>query len=271
MENLVMTMNSIESNYIIVILIMLFYSLERLLGTPFKFDRRINHFFHNFLFQITFYFTSLAFAVVQVATINWLSEHQVGLFYWIEMPFWVKIVFGVMCLDFTTYWIHRLAHVSPFLWRLHRVHHSDTTMDTSTFFRTHPLEVFVFGTSSIIASLIFGIDVVILGVYLVVVLPFLVAQHAKIELPEWTDRLFGKVFITPNIHKVHHEQNQYYTDSNFADIFVFWDKLFGTYKHLPVKSMRYGLKEFDTDKKQTFWYLMISPFIKIERNASNKP
>ena len=63
---------------------------------------------------------------------------------------------------------------------------------------------------------------------------------------------FGKVFITPNIHKVHHEQDQFYTDSNFADIFIFCDKLFGTYKYLPVQNIHYELNEFDDDKNQSF-------------------
>ncbi len=271
MENIIKYINSIEGNYIIIFLIALFYSLERLLGTPFKFDRRLNHFFNNFLFLIVFYFANLAFAVFQVGIITWSSINQVGLFYWIEIPLWLKVIIGVMCLDLSSYWFHRLAHTSPLLWRLHRVHHSDTTMNTSTFFRGHPLEVLVFGTSSIVACIIFGIDLQILGVYLIVQLPFLVAQHANIQLPDWMDKVFGSVFITPNIHKVHHNQNQYYTDSNFADIFVFWDKLFRTYKYLPVKDIRYGLKEFDTDKKQTFWYLIISPFIKIDRNINDKP
>jgi sterol desaturase/sphingolipid hydroxylase (fatty acid hydroxylase superfamily) len=270
MESLIGSINSLDGNYVIIFLIALFYSLERLLGTPFKFDRRLSHFFNNFLFQVAFYLANMAFAVVQVGIITWSSFNQIGLFNWIEIPVWLKVILGVMALDFTSYWFHRLAHISPLFWRLHRVHHSDTTMDTSSFFRSHPLEVLVFGTSSIVACILFGLDLRILGVYLIVLLPFLVAQHANIQLPEWMDRVFGKIFITPNIHKVHHEQNQYYTDSNFADIFVFWDKLFGTYKYLSVKSIHYGLKEFDNDKKQTFWYLIISPFIKIERNLNDK-
>ncbi|WP_445732551.1 sterol desaturase family protein [Mariniflexile sp.] len=271
MENIIDFINSIDGNYIIVFLIALFYSLEYLLGTPFKFDRRLHHFFNNFLFMIAFFFANLAFAIVQVGIISWSSVNHIGLLYWIEIPLWLKVIIGVMFLDLTSYWFHRLAHRSPLLWRLHRVHHSDTTMDTSTFFRGHPLEVLIFGTSSVVASLIFGLDLSILGVYFIVILPFLIAQHANIQLPDWTDKIFGKVFITPNIHKVHHEQDQFYTDSNFADIFIFWDKLFGTYKHLPVKNICYGLKEFDTDRKQTFWYLIISPFIKIDRNMNDKP
>lgn len=271
MESLIKSINSIDGNYLIVFLIALFYSLERLLGTPFKFDRRLNHFFNNFLFQIAFYFANMAFAIVQVGIIAWASASQIGLFNWIEIPLWLKVIVGIMCLDFTSYWFHRLAHTSPLFWRLHRVHHSDTTMDTSTFFRGHPLEVLVFGSSNVLACIIFGLDLQILGVYFIVLLPFLAAQHANIQLPDWTDKYLGRIFITPNIHKVHHEQNQYYTDSNFADIFVFWDKLFGTYKYLPVKSIRYGLKEFDDNKRQTFWYLIISPFINIERSINDKP
>jgi len=252
MESFIKFINSIDGNYVIIFLIALFYSLERLLGAPFKFDRRLPHFLHNLVFMIVFYLASLAFALVQVAIVSWSSTHHVGLFYWIEIPLWLKVIIGVMCLDFASYWFHRLAHTLPLFWSLHRVHHSDTSMDTSTFFRGHPLEVLIFGTSSTLACVLFGIDLSILGVYFIVVLPFQVAQHANIQLPDWTDKLFGTVFITPNIHKVHHDQNQYYTDSNFADVFVFWDKLFGTYKYSSVKSRLYGLKEFDDTKKQTF-------------------
>lgn len=273
MESIIKFLNSMDGNYIIIFLIALFYSIERLLGTPFKFDRRINHFLHNLVMMIIFYFANLAFAVLQVGIIKWSSAHQIGLFYWVELPIWLKVIVGVMCLDFASYCFHRLAHTLPLFWRAHRVHHSDSTMDSSTFFRGHPLELLIFGTASTLACLVFGIDLPILGVYFIVVLPFQVAQHANIQLPDWTDKIFGKVFITPNMHKVHHDQNQYYTDSNFADVFVFWDKLFGTYKYSPVSSRIYGLKEFESTKKQTFWYLMISPFINIKRstNTSDKP
>jgi hypothetical protein len=51
---------------------------------------------------------------------------------------------------------------------------------------------------------------------------------------------------------------------------ILWDRLFGTYKYKPVKNIRYGLMEFDEDKKQTFWYLMKSPFINIKRINSDE-
>ena len=67
------------------------------------------------------------------------------------------------------------------------------------------------------------------------------------------------------MHKVHHDQDQHYTDSNFSDIFILWDRLFGTYKSKPIEEIKLGLKEFDEEKKQSFWYLMKSPFINVKR------
>ena len=82
------------------------------------------------------------------------------------------------------------------------------------------------------------------------------------------DKTLGWIFFTPNMHKVHHEQDQHYTDSNFADIFILWDRLFGTFKYKLAAQIKFGLKEFDEDRKQTFWYLMKSPFIRIKRISS---
>ena len=69
---------------------------------------------------------------------------------------------------------------------------------------------------------------------------------------------------------MHHEQDQYYTDSNYSDIFIHWDRIFGTFKYKPSSEINFGLKEFEDDKKQTFWYLLKSPFINIVRVSSEE-
>jgi sterol desaturase/sphingolipid hydroxylase (fatty acid hydroxylase superfamily) len=66
------------------------------------------------------------------------------------------------------------------------------------------------------------------------------------------------------LHKIHHHQQQVFTDSNYGLIFIFWDKLFNTYKELPVEEIKYGLEEFDNPERQTFWYLLKSPFINVK-------
>lgn len=270
MENVIHKLLSIPPNYIIISMVALFYILEQLLNTPFKFKNRPVHLFHNILFQIVAYVVSFFFAMFQVLCIQWLSDHEFGIFNQIEIPFVARAFIGVACFDFTTYWFHRLAHMFPLLWRIHRVHHSDTTMDSSTFFRFHPLEIIFFGLGQILAASIFGLDTLILGLYFFIIIIFNVLQHSNILFASWTDSLFGKLFAAPNLHKVHHSQHQEYTDSNFSDIFILWDRFFGTYRYQPVKKIEYGLQEFNEEKKQTFWYLLKSPFLKIKRIANNE-
>src|SRR5688572_18015443 len=253
------TLLSIDLNYILIAFMAIFYSLEQILNTQFKFNKRPQHLLHNILFQIVFYLGNILWATVTVFSIEWLNKHEVGLFYLIEVPLWLKLVLSVAMFDFVNYWFHRTAHVIPLIWRFHRVHHSDTSMDASTNFRAHPIELILwFGSSNIVAAGIFGLDLLSLGLFFLIATPFFFLEHANLRFPKWLDKSFGLIFTTPNIHKVHHEQDQYYTDSNFSDIFILWDRLFGTYKYKPVEEIKFGLKEFDEDKKQTFWYLIKS-------------
>ena len=260
---------AIDLNYIIIGLIVLFYTLEHLLTTQFTFDKMNHHLLQNILFQVVFYLGNLLWAFVTVFTIEWLNKNEIGLFYLISIPLWLKLVLGVIVFDFVNYWFHRTAHRIPMLWRFHRVHHSDTRMDASTNLRSHPVELVVyFGTSNIVAAAIFGLDLLSLGLFFLVITPYVFLEHSNIKFPAWLDRTFGLVFTTPNIHKVHHEQDQLYTDSNYSDIFILWDRIFGTFKYKPPSEIKLGLKEFEDDKKQTFWYLVRSPFMNFKRISS---
>ena len=262
---------AIDPNFLLIGFIAVFYSLEQILNIQFKFAKRPQHLFHNILFQLAFILGNLLWATVTVFSIAWLNKTEIGLFYLFQVPVWLKLVLAVAMFDLMSYWFHRIAHLVPVLWRFHRVHHSDTSMDASTTFRAHPLELTLwFGTSNIIAAGVFGLDLLSLALYFLVATPFFFLEHSNLKFPKWLDKTIGLVFTTPNIHKVHHEQDQYYTDSNFSDIFILWDRIFGTFKYKPPEQIKFGLKEFDNDKKQTFWYLMISPFIRMGRVSSEE-
>jgi len=257
---------AIDSNFILIGLMVVFYSLEQLISNQFKFSKRPQHLFQNSLFYVVFFLGNILWSSITVFSIEWLNNQQIGLFYLLQLPPWLKLILGIAMFDLVSYWFHRLSHVVPLLWRFHRVHHSDTSMDSSTNFRAHPFETFLwFGSSSILAAAIFGLDLFTLGLYLFITMVFFVLQHSNLRFPKWIDKSIGFVITTPNLHKVHHEQDQHYTDSNFADIFILWDRLFGTFKRKPVEEIKLGLKEFDEAEKQTFWYLMKSPFIDVKR------
>ena len=265
------TLLGIDPNYIIIGLIAFFFSLEQLSKSPFNFTKRINHLFQNLLFQITLVILNIFFVTFQVFSIEWFNANHIGLLYVIELPFWVKLGLSVALYDITAYWIHRATHKIPLLWRFHRVHHSDTTMDASTVFRFHPLEILlVFGIGNILTAALFGTDVLSMALYYFILYLFFFFEHANLTYPKWLNTTLGLLFVMPDQHRVHHQQDQFYTDSNFADIFILWDRLFGTYKEMPVAQMKYGLKEFDEEKKQTFLYLMKSPFLTIKRIETNK-
>ena len=262
---------SINPNYIIIGLMVVFYSFEQILSTQFKFTNRPQHLFNNSLFFAVFFLAGLIWATVTVFSVEWLNNQQIGLFYLLKLPLWLKLLLGVALLDLVSYWFHRMSHKVPLLWRFHRVHHSDTTMDASTNFRGHPIESFLwFGSSNIFAAAIFGLDLLTLGLYFFIATFFFFLEHANFRFPKWLDKSIGLLITTPNLHKVHHEQDQQYTDSNFSDIFILWDRMFGTFKSKPVEQIKLGLKEFDEEKKQTFWYLMKSPFLEIKRVESEE-
>jgi sterol desaturase/sphingolipid hydroxylase (fatty acid hydroxylase superfamily) len=262
---------AIDVNYILIVLMVIFYSLEQIIHTQFRFTQRPRHLLNNMLFFIVFYLFNFLWASVIVYAIEWLNQRQIGLFFFLQLPVWVKLVLAVMIFDFVSYWFHRLAHRVPVLWRFHRVHHSDTSMDASTYFRGHPVEIFLwFGTSNILAAAIFGLDLTALGLYFLVSAPFFIMEHANVRFPVWLDKSLGLIFTTPNMHKVHHEQDQFYTDANYADIFILWDRLFGTFKYKPTAEINFGLKEFEGAEKQSFWYLMKSPFIRMGRIRSDE-
>jgi sterol desaturase/sphingolipid hydroxylase (fatty acid hydroxylase superfamily) len=260
---------AIDINIIVVGLIVIFYVAENIFATQFKFDKMRQHLLHNVLMQVTIYLGSLVTAVLVVNAVDWLNANKVGLLHYLDLPMWLNLVLGVMAFDFVNYWFHRTAHRIPVLWRFHRVHHSDTRMDASTNLRAHPVDLLVyFGLSNVVAAAIFGMDVPALGVFFLVITPYVFIEHSNIRFPVWLDKTFGLFFTTPNMHKVHHEQDQYYTDSNYADIFIIWDRIFGTFKYKSAGQINFGLKEFDEDKKQTFWYLIRSPFINMGRVTS---
>lgn len=272
MNEILNTILNINQNYLIIVLLVIFFTLEQVSTTPFRFKQRGKHLLENSLFQIVLTGLNIFFVAIQVYSIEWLNAQEIGLFYLVALPFWVKLILGVVLYDLTTYWVHRASHKVPLLWRLHRVHHSDTTMDSSTTLRFHPLElVLIYQTGNIVTAGLFGTDVNSMVVYYFIIYIFLFLEHANLRYPKWLNNTLGLVFVMPDHHRVHHQQEQFYTDSNFADIFIIWDRLFGTFKMMPVEQMKYGLVEFEGEKKQSFLYLMKSPFMQIKRVASEKP
>ncbi len=270
MEKIIESLISMNTDLMFVILLAIFFTFEQILENGSAFKKNSIHLFHSLILQAIYIFLNILMASVFVLIFDWVSDDKIGLLNQITLPYFLKIIFGIVALDFIGYWAHRLNHKYPLFWRLHRVHHSDTKMDSSTSFRAHPFDVFLDNGSVLIAGILFGLDLNIIVLRWIIYMPLFVAHHVSYKFPLWMDATLGKIFVTPNLHKIHHHQNQEFTDSNYGNIFIFWDKLFGTYKELPVDEIKYGLIEFEGTTKQSFWYLLISPFINVKSKNYSK-
>ena len=176
-----------------------------------------------------------------------------------QLPLWLHAVAGIAALDFFAYLAHVLLHKLPLAWRFHQVHHSDEAVDVTTAFRQHPGETVWRVVWQLPAIVIFGLPLWIVAVYLTISAANAQLEHANIRLPETLDRWLRLLFVTPNMHKVHHSRLQRETDSNYSNIFSVWDRLFGTYtRRVDFETLRYGLD--DLRDRATFLRLLRMPF-----------
>lgn len=209
---------------------------------------------------INFAAVSLAFAGVARLASDWALDRHFGLLYWAEAPLWARVAGAVLLLDLWVYFWHRGNHASAFLWRFHRVHHSDPKMDASTGVRFHVGEVAL--SALVRASFIplFGLQLWEVVLYEAVVTPLILLHHSNVDLGR-LDRWMRLVFVSPNMHRVHHSDFQPETDSNFGVLLSGWDRLFGTYNgREDVKGIRLGLAGTDSERWQSVPGLLATPF-----------
>lgn len=237
---------------------------------PFRsFDyQKYVHILFNLRFLMLIIPVNLGFGLLLVNLSMSFEHYQLGLFNQIDLPLSMQLIIAVFALDLVSqYGTHVMLHKLPWLWRLHMVHHSDTTMDTSTGTRHHPLDYICREISALLVVLLLGAPVVFYGIYRLATIFFTYFTHANINLPGQLDRVLSYVFITPNIHKFHHHHQQPWTDSNFGNIFSIWDRLFGTLVYEDTKNVRYGLDQLkavdQSGKGPQFGHLLKLPFFRL--------
>jgi sterol desaturase/sphingolipid hydroxylase (fatty acid hydroxylase superfamily) len=78
------------------------------------------------------------------------------------------------------------------------------------------------------------------------------------------------MFVTAAWHRVHHADDQHFTDSHYADVFTFWDRIFGTARAVKPEELSWGLKEFRDDRHHTVWGILAMPFRNVKRIEREK-
>jgi sterol desaturase/sphingolipid hydroxylase (fatty acid hydroxylase superfamily) len=172
----------------------------------------------------------------------------------------INMLILLVLVDFIFYWIHRFGHSINFMWAAHSPHHSgeemnlalamraSVTMRLTSFFFFWPLAFLGFSPQMIYAAS---------GIQLIIAF----WHHTKlIGNMGW----FEKYFNTPSHHRVHHGTNEKYLDKNFGEIFIIWDKLFGTFQK-EEEEVNFGILRQPKSLNPLvinfhFWSLLFSDF-----------
>lgn len=152
---------------------------------------------------------------------------------------WISIVIAFVVLDFAGYWVHRVDHTYNFFWNSHIVHHSSEEYNLACALR-QSISTFVrlFGFLLIPAALL-GVPSIIIATVAPIHLFAQFWYHTQ-----HINRMgfLEKIIVTPAHHRVHHAINKEYIDKNYSQIFICWDKLFGTFQEeLPTVKPVYGI------------------------------
>lgn len=185
-----------------------------------------------------------------------------GVFHYIEISNTIHILLSFLCLDLLIYFQHRVFHYVPFLWRFHKVHHSDKDLDVSSGFRFHPVEIFFSMCLKSFFILLIGAHPIGVFIAEVALSTGSLFNHANINLGRW-DLLLQKVLVTPDMHRMHHSSNRKFTDTNFGFSLSVWDCLFRTFSKsqlLDHKTMDLGLKDYPLQKPVRFFKALTMPF-----------
>ncbi|MBP0466164.1 sterol desaturase family protein [Roseomonas sp. PWR1] len=193
----------------------------------------------------------------------WAESQGLGLFRWIDAPFWVAAPVAVLLLDLLIYFQHRVFHAVPALWRLHRVHHADPELDASSGLRFHPVEILLSLAIKAVAVTLLGAPAEAVLVFEVLLNATALFNHANLALPAWVDRPLRWLLVTPDMHRVHHSEIERETNSDFGFCLSSWDRIFGTYIAEPEKGqlgMVIGIEGYRADEQQRLDRLLVQPF-----------
>jgi sterol desaturase/sphingolipid hydroxylase (fatty acid hydroxylase superfamily) len=212
----------------------------------------------------------LAFPILAVGLAVIVHEEQGGLFGALTWPVWLTIPLAMLALEFIIYWQHRLMHVVPLLWRLHRVHHMDEGFDVTTGVRFHPLEITLSMAVKLAAIWVLGPHPVAVVLFEILLAVGALWTHTDIALPQRLDRRIRCLFVTPSMHRIHHSSWQPETDSNYGFHLSIWDRLFGSYTSTPrddERRMAIGLQEFRGASDLGLWALLRNPLRSTTKDA----
>jgi sterol desaturase/sphingolipid hydroxylase (fatty acid hydroxylase superfamily) len=161
---------------------------------------------------------------IAIISYSWMVENLAVTH--IDSGFWTYFI-AFMVLDFSGYWVHRIAHEYNLFWNNHIIHHSSEEYNLACALRQSISVFFRIFTFFLLPAAILGVPQEVIAIVGPLHLFAQFWYHTR-----HIDRMgiLEKIIVTPSHHRVHHAINPIYLDKNYSQIFIFWDKLFGTFQ-----------------------------------------
>lgn len=258
--------------WVFILLFVFIWNIENLAGVLFNY-KKWKHAFSNAPFIVTSIPGQLLLGLAFIKTIEWTTQHQFGILYLLPKntnQVWVFIASFIL-LDLGEYGYHIVMHKVKRLWMFHAVHHSDSVVDVSTTLREHPGENIVRLSFTLLWVFVTGTAFWMLMLRQIIQAITTLFAHMNYRFSDSTDKFISLLFITPNLHQVHHHYKQPYTDCNYGDVFSIWDRMFGTLKRLPAEQLVFGVDTYmDKTATRDFYSLVKLPFGKYRKIKSDE-
>ena len=199
----------------------------------------------------------------------YLFLYQFRLFDISTESLWIQIILTLIVIDFVYYWFHRTSHRVRFFWGIHMNHHSSEEMNFLVSLRQawfNPL----FRLPFFFILPLIGFDPLLTFVVGAASTLWAVIQHTqtigKLGPLEW-------FMVTPSAHRVHHGVNVEYLNKNFGNLFIVWDRIFGTYaeeKEEVIFGLTNNVKTFNPFRITAFSWIQFVNDFKESNNLSDK-
>lgn len=190
----------------------------------------------------------------------WASEQKIGFLNYFELQGSFTYILSFIFLDMMIYFQHVFSHKWNILWRFHGVHHSDLDLDVTSGLRFHPVEILYSLMFKICLILFIGIDKNVILVFEIVLNGMSMFSHSNVKLPASFEKYLRYIFVTPQMHIIHHSVQENESNTNFSFNFSIWDNLFKTYSEKFKSDGVIGYLKFNKSEDQTISQLLSQPF-----------
>jgi sterol desaturase/sphingolipid hydroxylase (fatty acid hydroxylase superfamily) len=200
---------------------------------------------------------SFAVGALQEIMARMAVSGSVSSFWPASWPLFLQVGFGLFLSEFGAYWIHRTCHLNRFFWRIHALHHSPRLLHTLASGRNHPFNVIAIYSARVLPLVALGAGSEVLAAISTLNGVHGMLQHVNLDIRAG---VLNYLFAGPELHHRHHSLVLVDSRTNFGNILIVWDLIFGTFKYSPNDRMGPGVGVHELEVPEKFMNQILLPF-----------